>query len=917
MSGIVAEKLYPPTIGSTIPAFYEEQGAAVIAVPFSMNRAVETSDVWGFRLKIKTVQSNSLITTLDISAPVAQATINGDRIAKFIWKTLDENNNRVIEFNKVKVGQFLKVQMAYLDDTGKPGYFSTVAITKLTSKPNVFIENANVPGDPSAIPAFYQSYTGVYQTTEDISERPYSYCFYLFNSSKGLEETSGWKLHNTSVNRVAIESVAIDKLIDTYSFTSSVIPGETYYIQYGVKTINNLEVFSPLYPVYCAETTEPELEAMLVPSNNFDDGFVELKFDINSNVDMDDWPREGDYISIEISRASLVGVINDLDAKYMNWQVLTKCSFANYYEVENWRFRDFTVEQGIHYRYRFRQFSKNGVTSNPVLSKDIMADFEDMFLYDGVKQLKIRYNPKISSFKATKMEQKIETIGSKYPYIFKNGIVDYKEFPISGLITYLADFNELFINYATDLNLEAPRKFVRSHSPGDPDVLETEFSKELVTTAGEGYNIRAERIFKMKVLEWMNDGKIKLFRSPGEGNYFVRLVNISLTPEDRLGRMLHTVNATAYETEDFNYSNLLNLGFIKPDDPYRDQLITSGHNVFKDVINAKYVNANTSIRINDYLIRDVAELVPTPRSTSQRVGFFIRVGLDNPENKVYISGPRLRLKASGAELPDIWFNPNDNLEILNNLVDKDGCLRIVGDAVLNYSYLHSELAIGSFRGISSITVKNKIETRPGPATINFGNVAITNQALNIIPRILKFWVLEFEAKNCTTQLLYKNGKYYYYDQQTIEVKTFDKTQLYQVKDNNTNKVGIYFTRNGTSLELGKMKSASPTVFYANNAAAKKDIDMDVTLSCNRALTDSERATLAREQFEIQQRTDLTTAQKNALITELTKRYPPYSVTFNAPPKINLYEAIDYNSITLNWGVFMKAAYQERTVTYTS
>ena len=104
MSGIVAEKLYPPTIGSTIPAFYEEQGAAVIAVPFSMNRAVETSDVWGFRLKIKTVQSNSLITTLDISAPVAQATINGDRIAKFVWKTLDENNTRIIEFNKVKVG---------------------------------------------------------------------------------------------------------------------------------------------------------------------------------------------------------------------------------------------------------------------------------------------------------------------------------------------------------------------------------------------------------------------------------------------------------------------------------------------------------------------------------------------------------------------------------------------------------------------------------------------------------------------------------------------------------------------------------------------------------------------------------------------------------------------------------------------
>jgi hypothetical protein len=41
----VAEKLYPPTIGSTIPAFYSENGTAEIVVPFSMNRAVSASSV--------------------------------------------------------------------------------------------------------------------------------------------------------------------------------------------------------------------------------------------------------------------------------------------------------------------------------------------------------------------------------------------------------------------------------------------------------------------------------------------------------------------------------------------------------------------------------------------------------------------------------------------------------------------------------------------------------------------------------------------------------------------------------------------------------------------------------------------------------------------------------------------------------
>jgi hypothetical protein len=36
----------------------------------------------------------------------------------------------------------------------------------------------------------------------------------------------------------------------------------------------------------------------------------------------------------------------------------------------------------------------------------------------------------------------------------------------------------------------------------------------------------------MAVLNWLTDGQPKLFRSPGEGNFIVRLMNISLTPND-------------------------------------------------------------------------------------------------------------------------------------------------------------------------------------------------------------------------------------------------------------------------------------------------------------------------------------------------------------------------------------------------
>jgi hypothetical protein len=70
--------------------------------------------------------------------------------------------------------------------------------------------------------------------------------------------------------------------------------------------------------------------------------------------------------------------------------------------------------------------------------------FEDMYLSDGYKQLRIRFNPKVSSFKKTILEQKVDTIGNKYPFFFRNGNVSYKEFPLSGLISLLMDPDNKF-----------------------------------------------------------------------------------------------------------------------------------------------------------------------------------------------------------------------------------------------------------------------------------------------------------------------------------------------------------------------------------------------------------------------------------------------------------------------------------------
>jgi hypothetical protein len=82
----------------------------------------------------------------------------------------------------------------------------------------------------------------------------------------------------------------------------------------------------------------------------------------------------------------------------------------------------------------------------------VSCDFEHAYLYDGTRQLKIKFDPKVSSFKNTILESKMDTIGSKHPFIFRNGNVSYKEFPISGLISFQMDEDNLFYEKSFDFD---------------------------------------------------------------------------------------------------------------------------------------------------------------------------------------------------------------------------------------------------------------------------------------------------------------------------------------------------------------------------------------------------------------------------------------------------------------------------------
>ena len=427
------------------------------------------------------------------------------------------------------------------------GYFSTAAIVKYTSVPTVEIQ-----GLKSYSTAAQQTdYVGEYSSS-DPTERVKYYSFYLRDENGKIVDSVTDNIHNS--NSDTVSSTTIGQSIrssDLFSTKIQMNKDKLYTVQYVVKTTNNMTLTSPIYNII-RRAMVPLGDIQFYATPHPDYGYISLELDYsNSKVD-----RVGTYLLSRTYKKDGVQIK----------EKLKKINLAYDLSMKN-PYNDYTIEHGIKYEYIIERVNNVGVYSLPVLAKlgpipttsaeqaaaqdrptEISASFEDAFLYDGKRQLRIRYNPKVSSFKKDVLETKTDTIGGKFPFIFRNGSVSYKEFPISGLISRLE--NECF-----DLGpFEPTPKRESTVSSGSAD------SYSLTDLSDE--NIRAERQFKMEVLDFLTDGKPKLFRSPTEGNYLVRLMNTSLTPEDTLGRMLHTFSCTAYEIGECDYDTLLSYGII-------------------------------------------------------------------------------------------------------------------------------------------------------------------------------------------------------------------------------------------------------------------------------------------------------------------------------------------------------------------
>ncbi len=224
---------------------------------------------------------------------------------------------------------------------------------------------------------------------------------------------------------------------------------------------------------------------------------------------------------------------------------------------------DCTVESGVWYKYGMQKRDSIGTRGVITTIKDpVMIMFEDIFLNAEGEQLKIKYNPNVSSMKQVVMESKVDTIGSKYPFIKRNAYTNYKQFPISGLISHFMDDNNVFTSkdkiFNKSLNLYEEYNLNNRITDYNDYVLEREF-RDLVS-------------------DFLYKNNVKLFRSLTEGNILIKLMDINLTPEQGLGRYVYSFTATAYEIDAptlFNYDKygIQNLGMYDSEIEYSNSIL--------------------------------------------------------------------------------------------------------------------------------------------------------------------------------------------------------------------------------------------------------------------------------------------------------------------------------------------------------
>ena len=415
--------------------------------------------------------------------------------------------------------------------------WSTISIIKTLSPFDSYIQNFNkgVVNNINTTVYTFVGMTNLYNSNP--KETIKSTRFVLFDFKGNQLEDSG-----------AIIQPESQKLYNYHTFNKVLDPDTTYQVLFEVSTSSGY--------------TQSQLYDFAVVLEDRD---ITYSIELNENY----YGMSSEEISLTKTMVRLVvkdAAYSDENLKpntYLIRRASSKDNFETWIDLAELRcaigtselyatYNDIMVESGITYKYTVQPKMLN--SSRLVVSDSVEATpvYEHTWLLgQNNAYLSIGFNLNLSNFKTVIKEAKIETIGSQYPFFVRNGDIKYREFSLSGLICQNMDAtNSLRIGEYENRHIQ-------------------------------------ERMFRDSLHELLLDGRPKLFKSETEGLILVYLSNVSLTPNNVLGRMLYDFSMTATEIGRVDVDNLSEaeiIQFLQPGRNIRMPAIVGYVNEYREMV---------------------------------------------------------------------------------------------------------------------------------------------------------------------------------------------------------------------------------------------------------------------------------------------------------------------------------------------
>lgn len=202
----------------------------------------------------------------------------------------------------------------------------------------------------------------------------------------------------------------------------------------------------------------------------------------------------------------------------MQWQTVKVFPFD--INEKRYNHKDKFIESLETYEYSI-QTETAGIYGSENI-KEIDTEFDGIWFIGNENTYSIEYDINVSGINYNVVENLVTTLGNKYPFVCRNGVVNYKTFTVNGLLT------------TPETKLKSPK-----------------------------IDARAEKKYMKNIEKFFNDGKPKVYKDDSGAYFICHVMNPQIIPYNELDRKLYNFSCDIVEIGDgYDVDELIENGLL-------------------------------------------------------------------------------------------------------------------------------------------------------------------------------------------------------------------------------------------------------------------------------------------------------------------------------------------------------------------